>query len=227
VLRGDGSRAGEPARAERDAAFVMSLRSRGVRDLAVLGAMERVPRDFFAPRRFTDLARADIALPLDYGQTMTAPSVVAAMLVALDLRAGDEVLEIGTGSGYVSGLLAQLGARVRTVERYAPLAESAAARLTALDYGHRIVCEIGDGLEAEADERFTRILVNGSLASLPPAVIKRLAPGGRLVGAITRDGFPRLTTLVRDAAGEVATHAGVSLRISPIAVLRPALTKTS
>jgi len=127
VLRGDGSRAGEPARAERDAAFVMSLRSRGVRDLAVLGAMERVPRDFFAPRRFTDLARADIALPLDYGQTMTAPSVVAAMLVALDLRAGDEVLEIGTGSGYVSGLLAQLGARVRTVERYAPLAESAAA----------------------------------------------------------------------------------------------------
>jgi protein-L-isoaspartate(D-aspartate) O-methyltransferase len=89
------------------------------------------------------------------------------------------------------------------------------------------VCEIGDGLEPEADERFTRILVNGSLASLPPSVTRRLAPDGRLVGAITRDGFPRLTTLVRDPSGEITTHAGVSLRISPIAVLASEATKTA
>ncbi|KAA2235402.1 protein-L-isoaspartate O-methyltransferase [Salinarimonas soli] len=196
----------------------MSLRSRGVRNLAVLGAMERVPRDFFAPRRFADLARTDIALPLDYGQTMTAPSVVAAMLVALEVRPGDQVLEIGTGSGYVSGLMAQMGARVKTVERYAPLAESAAARLTALDFGHRIVCEIGDGLEPAPNERFTRILVNGSLEALPPSLTSRLVAGGRLVGAVARDGFPRLTTLSRGPDGALAHGSGASLRISPIAL---------
>jgi protein-L-isoaspartate(D-aspartate) O-methyltransferase len=205
---------------EAAAAFVMSLRSRGVRDLAVLGAMERVSRAFFAPRRFADLARTDIALPLDYGQTMTAPTVVAAMLTALDLREGQEVLEIGTGSGYVAGLLAHLGGKVTTVERYEPLAESAASRLTALSFGEAIRCEIGDGL-APADERFPRILVNGSLSLLPAALTDRLAPGGRLVAALTRDGFPRLATLMRDPDGRLDMTMGGSLRISPMAVSAP------
>jgi protein-L-isoaspartate(D-aspartate) O-methyltransferase len=208
-----GSTAAGIARPEETAAFVMGLRSRGVRDLAVLGAMERVPRHFFAPRRFSDLARTDIALPLDYGQTMTAPSVVAAMLCALDLREGDEVLEIGTGSGYVSGLLAQLGGRVTTVERYEPLARSAAARLTALEFGGAIRCEIGDGLAPMPGERFARILVNGALQAVPGELVGRLGPGGRLVAALASGGFPRLATV----SGEGATTLAGPLRISPIA----------
>lgn len=208
------------SRPEEAAAFIMSLRSRGVRDLGVLGAMERVSRAFFAPRRFTDLARTDIALPLDCGQTMTAPTVVAAMLTALEVRAGDEVFEIGTGSGYVAGLLAQMGARVLTVERYELLAESAADRLTALAFGAAIRCEIGDGLAPMPGERFARILVNGSLVNVPPSLTDRLAPDGRLVTALTRDGFPRLATFVRDAQGRLEAQVGGSLRISPIAVAR-------
>ena len=95
------------------AAFVLSLRERGLRDKAVLGAMERVPRDLFAPRRFADLSRRDVALPLSLGQTMTAPGSVAVMLTALQVRDGDHVLEIGSGSGYVSALLAKLGGACR------------------------------------------------------------------------------------------------------------------
>src|SRR3954468_21011056 len=80
------------------AAFILALRARGVRNTAVLGAMERARRELFAPRRFADLARTDVALPLPCGQTMTAPSVVATMLVALAPEGG-RALEIGTGSG--------------------------------------------------------------------------------------------------------------------------------
>src|SRR3954471_12023538 len=105
------------------ASFVMTLRARGVRDTAVLGAMERVRRELFAPRRFSDLARTDVSLPLPYGQTMTAPSTVATMLIALNLQAGHRVLEIGTGSGYVTALLARIGGRLTSIERYGALAE--------------------------------------------------------------------------------------------------------
>src|SRR4051795_12809209 len=101
------------------AAFVLALRARGVRNTAVLGAMERARRELFAPRRFADLARTDVALPLPCGQTMTAPSVVAAMLVALGAESGGRALEIGTGSGWVTAALVKLGCRVHTVERYA------------------------------------------------------------------------------------------------------------
>src|SRR3954453_24162973 len=84
------------------AAFILALRARGVRDTAVLGAMERVRRELFAPRRFSDLARTDVSLPLPYGQTMTQPSTVAAILIGLNLQAGHRMPETGSGSGYVT-----------------------------------------------------------------------------------------------------------------------------
>src|SRR5215217_5580842 len=117
------------------AAFVMALRARGIRDTGVLGAMERVPRELFAPRRFADLSRTDVSLPLPCGQTMTAPGTVAAMLVALEAKRGQRVLEVGTGTGYVTALLAKLGCRVHTIERFATLAESAAARFAIAGVG--------------------------------------------------------------------------------------------
>src|SRR5829696_1031934 len=128
------------------ASFILSLRARGIRDTAVLSAMERVRRDLFAPRRFADLARTDVSLPLPFGQTMTAPSTVAAMLVALGARPGERVLEVGTGSGYVSALLARIGCRVITVERYEALAEEAQTRLDVAGLGGAIEMGVGDGL---------------------------------------------------------------------------------
>jgi protein-L-isoaspartate(D-aspartate) O-methyltransferase len=209
----------EPAPRERveAASFVLTLRARGVRDKTVLGAMERVPRDLFAPRRFADLARSDIALPLPCGQTMTAPSVVAAILVALGVEPGQRVLEIGTGSGYTTALLARLGCRIHTVERYAPLAEEAGARLAAAGTIGSIDVEIGDGLAPSATgARFDRILVNGAVAALPPAVTALLAPGGRLVGAILVEGLPRLVRAERSYQGTLSQELGSALRLTSL-----------
>ncbi len=131
------------------ASFILSLRARGIRDMALLRAMELVPREVFAPRRFTDLSRTDVALPLPCGQTMTAPATVAAMLLALGVQPGQRVLEIGTGSGYVTALLARLGAEVMSVERFNTLAESAVQHLKIVEAG-KVRLEVGDGLATRA-----------------------------------------------------------------------------
>jgi protein-L-isoaspartate(D-aspartate) O-methyltransferase len=196
--------------------FVMGLRARGIRDTAVLAAMERVPRELFAPNRFADLARADVALPLPCGQTMTAPGTVAAMMVALDVREGHRVLEIGTGSGYVTALLARLGARVLSVERYATLASSAAARIRTLGCEHAAV-RVADGLCLDLGRtRFDRILVNGVARALPGSVTAHLAAGGRLVGALVTDGPPRMVCAWRDEEGRLRHELGAVVRLSPL-----------
>ena len=97
---------GASSESERTVAFLLSLRARGVRDLALLRAMERVPREHFAPSRFADLARQDVSVPLPCGQTMTAPHTVAALVGALEMKPDCRVLEVGSGSGYVAALLA-------------------------------------------------------------------------------------------------------------------------
>lgn len=198
------------------ASFLLSLRSRGIRDTGILRAMELVPRDVFAPRRFSDLSRTDVALPLPCGQTMTAPRTVAAMLVALGIGEGHRVLEVGTGTGYVSALLSRLGAEVHSVERFNTLAEAAVQHLKIVK-AERIRIEIGDGLAARPRERFDRILLNGAVAEIPPAVTSLLGPGGRLVGALTVEGLPpRLVRIDRHEDGELRQELGAGLRISPL-----------
>ena len=195
----------------------MALRARGIRDTGVLGAMERVPRELFAPRRFADLSRTDVSLPLPCGQTMTAPGTVAAMLVALQAKRGQRVLEVGTGSGYVTALLARLGCRVHTIERFATLAESAAARFAIAGLGEAITATAGDGLSPDLPAGgFERILLNGAVAVVPPALTSLLAAGGRLVGAVASDGFPRLVRIERQADGNLREDLGGALRLAPL-----------
>lgn len=197
------------------ASFILSLRAKGIRDTALLRAMELVPREVFAPRRFTDLARTDVALPLPCGQTMTGPATVAAMLLALGVQPGQRVLEVGTGSGYVTALLARLGAEVISVERFNTLAESAAQHLKIVEAG-KVRLEVGDGLAARVRDRFDRILLNGARPDIPETVISLLGPGGRLVGALTVEGMPRLVKIERDVEGEAVQNLGAPLRISPL-----------
>ncbi|HZH52552.1 MAG TPA: methyltransferase domain-containing protein [Microvirga sp.] len=197
------------------ASFLLSLRSRGIRDIRLLRAMELVPRDVFAPRRFSDLSRTDVSLPLPCGQTMTAPRTVAAMLRALAVEEGHKVLEVGTGTGYVSALLARLGAQVHSVERYNTLAESAAQHLKIVQ-ASGVHIEVGDGLAARPRERFDRILLNGAVEAVPAAVTSLLGPGGRLVGALTVEGPPRLVRIDRLDDGELRQETGAGLRISPL-----------
>jgi protein-L-isoaspartate(D-aspartate) O-methyltransferase len=197
------------------ASFVLSLRAKGIRNTALLRAMELVPRDVFAPRRFRDLSRTDVALPLPCGQTMTAPGTVAAMLLALGVEPGQRILEIGTGTGYVTALLAHLGAEVVTVERFNTLAESASQHLKIVEAG-RVRVEIGDGLAVRVRERFDRILLNGTRPELPLTLTSLLGPGGRLVGALTREGAPHLVQIDRLPEGEFSQTLGAPLRISPL-----------
>jgi protein-L-isoaspartate(D-aspartate) O-methyltransferase len=197
------------------ASFLLSLRSRGIRDIHILRAMELVPRDVFAPRRFSDLSRTDVSLPLPCGQTMTAPRTVAAMLVALGAGEGHKILEVGTGTGYVSALLAKLGAHVHSVERYNTLAASAAQHLKIVQ-ASGVHIEVGDGLAARPRERFDRILLNGAVEAIPTAVTSLLGPGGRLVGALTVEGSPRLVRIERLEGGELRQEIGAGLRISPL-----------
>lgn len=197
------------------ASFILSLRAKGIRDTALLRAMELVPREVFAPRRFTDLARTDVALPLPCGQTMTGPATVAAMLLALGVQPGQRVLEVGTGSGYVTALLARLGAEVTSVERFNTLAAAAAQHLNIVEAG-KVRLEVGDGLAARVRDRFDRILLNGARPEIPEALMPLLGTGGRLVGALTVEGMPRLVKVERNADGELTQSLGAQLRISPL-----------
>ena len=197
------------------ASFILSLRAKGIRDTALLRAMELVPREVFAPRRFTDLAKTDVALPLACGQTMTGPTTVAAMLLALGVAPGQRILEVGTGTGYVTALLAKLGAEVTTVERFNTLAESAAQHLKIVEAG-KVRMEVGDGLATRVRERFDRILLNGARAAIPETVTSLLGPGGRLVGALTVEGAPHLVRIERLADDELKQSTGGLLRISPL-----------
>lgn len=217
-MRGEADRTelGFSAEAIEAATFVLALRARGLRDKAVLGAMERVPRELFAPRRFADLSRSDVALPLPLGQTMTAPGTVAVMLTALKVEPEQRLLEIGTGSGYVSALLARLGGKLLTVERYAALVDGAVMRFSELGLAKDVQIRVGNGFKLGNLGRFDRILLNGALANIPASVTSMLAPGGRLIGALTVDGFPRLAEVTRGEDGDLSESKGVSIRISPL-----------
>lgn len=201
-----------------NAAFVLALREKGLRDTAILRAMERVPRDAFAPAPHREQARRDIALPLPCGATMTAPSVIATMLSRLKLDTGERVMEIGTGSGYVTALLDRLGAgAVLSLDRYRTLAEEAAARLTDRPGLHIVQA---DALApALPDGGFDRILVNGCVDEVPAHWLAALEPGGRLVTGLLTGGLCRLASFEADGTCDL----GPTIRLGG---LTPGLART-
>jgi protein-L-isoaspartate(D-aspartate) O-methyltransferase len=203
---------------ERTVAFLLSLRAQGVRDLAVLRAMEKVSRERFAPARFADLARQDVSVPLPCGQTMTAPHTVAAMLGALDMQGGLRVLEVGTGSGYVAALLAAMGGEVVSLERYRTLALAAHERLEGSGFAQAVAIRHADGFQPDRTlGRFDRILVNGVANAVPEALLLRLSPGGRLVGALRVEGAARRVVVTRGQDGGFDHLPGPAVRLPPLA----------
>jgi len=157
------------------------LRRRGIADERVLAAMERVRRHEFAPERYRDQAYEDHPLPIGEGQTISQPYIVALMLDALRLTPTDKVLEIGTGSGYVTALLAELTESVISIERHESLAESARALLAALGYSNVNVVA-GDGTQGFPKAApYDAIVVSAAAADMPPALITQLGEGGRMI----------------------------------------------
>jgi protein-L-isoaspartate(D-aspartate) O-methyltransferase len=157
------------------------LRSRGISDPRVLDAMLRVPRHEFVPENHRAEAYEDHPLPIGDGQTISQPYVVALMLELLQLSPTDNVLEVGTGSGYVTALLAELAAQVFSIERHAALATAARNTLAALGYTN-IQVFTGDGtLGLPAHAPFDAILVSAAAPNLPPALLSQLRNGGRMI----------------------------------------------
>jgi len=170
------------------------LRARGVRDLRVLDAMAAVPREAFVSPDLADLAYDDRPLPIEAGQTISQPYIVALMAEALALEPGERVLEIGTGSGYAAAVLANVASQVYTIERHAELAELARERLTRLGYAN-VEVRCGDGTLGWSEHApFDAIVVAAGGPELPPALLDQLAIGGRLVMPI---GTGRAQELVR------------------------------
>ena len=200
-----------------NAAFVLALRGRGTRDTAVLRAMEQVPRAAFAPAAHRHLARRDLTLPLACGAAMTAPSTVATMLALLRVEAGMRILEIGTGSGYVTALLLQLGAgAVTSLERYATLValartNLARTNLARADLGGRARIVQGDGLAEIGEGGFDRILVDGAVSALPPGWGAALNPNGRLVA-----GSEGGLTVAEPRGQGLVVEPGPRLRLAPL-----------
>jgi protein-L-isoaspartate(D-aspartate) O-methyltransferase len=159
------------------------LRSRGITDERVLAAIQAVPREAFVPADIRAAAHADEALPIEAGQTISQPFIVARMTELLRVGAGDRVIDIGTGSGYGAAVLAELGCRVVSIERIPELATTARERLTALGYGDRVAVRVGDGSLGDPDGAPWRgIVVAAAAPSIPEALRSQLdRDGGRLV----------------------------------------------
>jgi protein-L-isoaspartate(D-aspartate) O-methyltransferase len=157
------------------------LRARGISDQRVLDAMTRVPRHEFVPERYRDQAYEDHPLPIGEDQTISQPYIVVVMLQALKLSPTDNVLEIGTGSGYVTALLAQLTAQVTSMERHPALADAAREVLDNMGYKNvRVVA--GDGTRGFPEAApYDAILVSAAAAELPSPLISQLAEGGRMI----------------------------------------------
>jgi protein-L-isoaspartate(D-aspartate) O-methyltransferase len=157
------------------------LRARGVTDSRVLDAMLRVPRHEFVPATFRAEAYEDHPLPIGDDQTISQPYVVAVMLDLLQLTPTDTVLEIGTGSGYVTALLAELAAQVFSIERHPALASNARSVLAGLGYANVHVFT-GDGtLGFPAHAPFDAVLVSAAALNVPPTLLSQLREGGRMV----------------------------------------------
>ncbi len=172
---------------QRKLRLLMELRRAGIADARVLGAIEKTPRERFVPSAFADQAYENVALPIDYGQTISQPYVVALMTEKLELGERHKVLEIGTGSGYQTAILARLARRVFTIERHRELLQQAEAHLAGLRL-HNVVFRFGDGSKGWPEQvPFDRIIVTAAAPEVPPALIDGLAPGGLLVAPVGGD----------------------------------------
>jgi protein-L-isoaspartate(D-aspartate) O-methyltransferase len=178
-----------PARDGTDEAFTRAreqmvesqIEARGVRDPRTLAAMRKVPRHLFVPPAQAGQAYADHPLPIGHGQTISQPYIVAFMTEALGLAGGETVLEVGTGSGYQAAVLAQIAARVHTIEIVAPLAEEAARLLNRLGHAN-VEVRAGDGYLGWPEAApFDAIMVTAAAPRIPEPLKAQLKDGGRLV----------------------------------------------
>ena len=195
--------------------LIMQLRRRGIRDPRVLRAIERVPRELFVDEAFADHAYQDIALPIECGQTISQPFVVAFMTEKLALEDRHKVLEIGTGSGYQAAVLSRLARRVYSVERYRTLSKEAEARFAKLRLTN-ITTRVGDGTLGWPEQApFDRIILTASAPVRPDAILAQLKDGGIAIAPVDR-GTKQVLVRYQRTGDELTSSDIMDVRFVPL-----------
>jgi protein-L-isoaspartate(D-aspartate) O-methyltransferase len=193
------------------------LEARGIRDSAVLAAMRSVPREAFLPPELEEFAYADSPLPIERGQTISQPYIVALMAAAAALRSGDRVLEVGTGSGYAAAILSRIAREVDTIERHEELARLATERLARLGFAN-VSVRHGDGTLGWPEHApYDAIIVAAGGPKVPEALLDQLVPGGRLVMPVGEGrGVQRLLRVTRGPDGRLHQEELGDVRFVPL-----------
>jgi protein-L-isoaspartate(D-aspartate) O-methyltransferase len=221
------AKAGDPFE-ERRAAMVREIAAKGLAsNPRVLRALMKVPRHLFVPPEYVDMAYEDRPLPIGYGQTISAPGVVARIAELLDPQPGEKVLDVGAGSGYQAAVLAELVApsdapreswgHVWSIEIIPELAETARANLEAAGYSDRVTVVVGDGSKGYPPAApYMRIAVGAAAPEVPRPLIEQLAPGGRLVMPVGDSLSQRLVVVEKAADGSITTRSDIEVIFVPL-----------
>jgi protein-L-isoaspartate(D-aspartate) O-methyltransferase len=200
--------------------FLLTLRRRGIGDAAVLRAMDEVPRERFVGHEAAHNAYADHALPIDCGQTISQPYVVAYMTEQLNVLPHHRVLEIGTGSGYQAAVLSRLARDVVSIERYRTLAEQARGRLRELGYDN-VEVVVGDGLAGAPAQGpnpppFDRIIITAAAEEVPQALVEQLGEGGIMVLPLGPHAGPQYIVRLTRTPAELKRETLIGVRFVPL-----------
>jgi protein-L-isoaspartate(D-aspartate) O-methyltransferase len=213
----DAARHGMAEEVMADAAGTSAYTGISAFSPAVVAALEKVERHRFVPVGLVALAYANRPLPIGHGQTISQPYIVALMSDLMKLKAGDKVLEIGTGSGYQAAILAELAGAVYSIEIIEPLGKQAGERLQALGY-RNVKTKVGDGYYGWPEAApFDAIMVTAAASHVPPPLIKQLKPGGRMVIPLGTQFMTQSLMLVeKKADGSVTTRHILPVAFVPL-----------
>ena len=202
---------------EREEMVERQIERRGIRDPKILEAFRAVPREEFLAEEHRDLAYGDHPLPIEAGQTISQPFIVAEMIRAAEIKPGDSVLEVGAGSGYAAAVISRIAGRVIAIERQPELAAIASRRMRRLGFDNVEIVE-GDGtLGRPGEAPFDAILAAAAGRDIPDSWIDQLADGGRIVMPVGEpDWVQKLVKLTKGPAGKLITEDLGSVRFVPL-----------
>lgn len=211
-----------PASGMEKAKLILSLRNSGIADTRVLNAIESTPREWFVPEAFRDQAWEDRALPIEMGQTISQPSVVAWMTYTLQIDPMMKVLEVGTGSGYQAAILARLARRVYTLERHPQLYKAASEMFKRLKLNN-ITAKVGDGYKGWPETGpFQRIIVTAAATEIPRPLLEQLDEGGIMVIPVGQENGNQFLLRIQRLGEQYHTQHMMPVRFVPLLEGEPA-----